>query len=112
MLLTISSPIGPDRWAVSLLPETQIAEIALGRDGHCTAALTTDRALSLPELDTIAAFMQEREHCAQELSTHGARTVQVLLSPSRKAGRPSGLPRAALRFQTHNQQYEASEGAK
>ncbi len=65
MLLTISSPIGPDRWAVSLWPETQIAEVALGRNGHCTAAPTTDRALSLAELDSITAFMAEQEQCGR-----------------------------------------------
>jgi hypothetical protein len=65
MLLTISSPIGPDRWAVSIMPETQIAEVTLGRDGHCTATPTTDRALTLAELSSISAFMAEREQCGR-----------------------------------------------
>ena len=65
MLLTVYSPIGPDRWAVSIMPETQIAEVTLGADGHCTAVPATDRALTWRELDSIASFMQEREQCGR-----------------------------------------------
>ncbi len=65
MLLTVCSPIGPNRWAVSIMPETQIAEVTLGCDGHCTASAATDRALSPEELISISAFMAEREQCGR-----------------------------------------------
>ena len=68
MLLTIYSPIGPDRWAVTVTPKIQIAEVIL-RDGHCTAAPATDRALNLAELDSIAAFMHEQEARARRVDS-------------------------------------------
>lgn len=49
----------PNTWTAST--SEPIANVRLHADGHCSATITTDRALSREEMSCLSAFMRERE---------------------------------------------------
>lgn len=54
-------PTTRNQWEVTtpVKSKTPIANVRLRRNGECSTRITTDRALSGEELDSLSAFMQK-----------------------------------------------------